>query len=295
MRVEIREKPWDLLIIVVLTFLLSTIIIVAPYNLLRIALGLPFIFFLPGYVITSALFPKDRALDGIERVALSTVLSIGIVSLIGLLLNYTPWGIRLYPVLVSLSTLIIGVSLVAWYIRTHTPLEERYSIVFSVEQPAGKVFAIVLIIALASAAMLAYYITTNPKGGEKFTEFYVLDLNGTTENYPKNLTIGENEGVIIGVICHEYDSTTYTLVVRLSDNTTENTPNIYTTDWSDMFVLNDTFSVVRNITIEHDEKWEDVFNFNIAEAGRYTLEFLLYKNINLEPYRELVLWVTIST
>ena len=44
-----------------------------------------------------------RKLDGIERLALRIGLSICIVVFIGLGSNYTPWGIRLKPILLSIS------------------------------------------------------------------------------------------------------------------------------------------------------------------------------------------------
>jgi uncharacterized membrane protein len=70
---------------------------------IRSVLGLPMVLFLPGYALIAALFPGKDDLDGIERLALSLGLSIAVVPLIGLGLNYTPWGIRLIPILVSLS------------------------------------------------------------------------------------------------------------------------------------------------------------------------------------------------
>ncbi len=42
-----------------------------------------------------------EGIDGIERVALSFGLSIAIVPLIGLALNFTPWGIRLVPIMIA--------------------------------------------------------------------------------------------------------------------------------------------------------------------------------------------------
>jgi uncharacterized membrane protein len=36
-----------------------------------------------------------------------------LVPLVGLLLNYTPWGIRLNPIVVSLTLLTVGLAMVA--------------------------------------------------------------------------------------------------------------------------------------------------------------------------------------
>jgi len=77
---------------------------------LRIILGFPLILFLPGYSLICALFPKKDELNPIEKIALSIGLSISVVTIIGLALNYTPWGIRLGPILLAISsfTLILG-------------------------------------------------------------------------------------------------------------------------------------------------------------------------------------------
>jgi len=68
------------------------------------------VLFIPGYVTVEALFPKGREMDGIERFALSVGLSLALVPLIGLLLNYTPWGIRLTPIVLSLVVFTVGVA-----------------------------------------------------------------------------------------------------------------------------------------------------------------------------------------
>jgi len=83
-----------------------------PLVAFRWILGSVFVLFIPGYVTVEALFPKGRELDGIERFALSVGLSLALVPLIGLLLNYTPWGIRLTPIVVSLVLFTVGVAVV---------------------------------------------------------------------------------------------------------------------------------------------------------------------------------------
>ena len=91
-----------------------------PLVYARYVLGAIFILWLPGYAFIKALFPQtlpfaralahslgttEKNLDTIERVALSLGMSIALVPIVGLLLNYTPWGIRLTPIVLSLTTL----------------------------------------------------------------------------------------------------------------------------------------------------------------------------------------------
>jgi uncharacterized membrane protein len=88
------------------------------------------VLFVPGYTLIAALFPKIGDLDGIERTALSFGLSIAVVPLIGLGLNYTPWGIRLTPVVISLAIFTIVMAAAAHCRRINLPAEERFSIHF---------------------------------------------------------------------------------------------------------------------------------------------------------------------
>jgi len=83
----------------------------------RIVFGSLFTLFLPGYSLVEALYPRGDELSPLERLALSIGLSLALVPLLGLLLNYTPWGIRLDPTLAALSTLTLGLLLIASYRR----------------------------------------------------------------------------------------------------------------------------------------------------------------------------------
>jgi uncharacterized membrane protein len=107
----------DLVLINVLSALLILVIIFFPNTSVRILLGLPFVLFFTGYAVISALFPRRGEIDVIERLAFSIGLSIAITLLIGLILNYTSFGIRVYSVLFSLFSFILLVSIVAIYRR----------------------------------------------------------------------------------------------------------------------------------------------------------------------------------
>jgi hypothetical protein len=84
-----------------------------PFVALRWVLGLAFALFIPGYLTVEALFPLGRELDLMERFALSVGLSLTLDMLVGLLLNYTPWGIRLTPILTSLIILAVLLAAIA--------------------------------------------------------------------------------------------------------------------------------------------------------------------------------------
>lgn len=86
---------------------------VSPFVYVRYIVGSVMVLFLPGYALIEALYPKKGDLDGLERLALSVGLSLALVPLTGLALNYTPWGIRLDPIVASLSLLTLGLGLVA--------------------------------------------------------------------------------------------------------------------------------------------------------------------------------------
>jgi hypothetical protein len=90
-----------------------------PLVYIRYLLGAIFIFWLPGYSFIRTLFPQTaqakESLDPIARIALSLGMSLVLVPLVGLLLYYTPWGIRLVPVILSLvlSTAIFATAALA--------------------------------------------------------------------------------------------------------------------------------------------------------------------------------------
>jgi hypothetical protein len=91
-----------------------------PWSYLRNALGIIFVLWLPGYTSIKALFPvrmpiktSTENLETIERIALSLGMSIALVPMIGLLLYYTPWGIGLTPVVLSLLALSLIFATVA--------------------------------------------------------------------------------------------------------------------------------------------------------------------------------------
>ena len=96
-------------VIIALALATTTLIFTIPENAIpivyvRYLLGSIFVLWLPGYTLIKALFPA-KELDNIERTALSIGMSLALVPLTGLVLNYTPWGIRTTPITLTLLAL----------------------------------------------------------------------------------------------------------------------------------------------------------------------------------------------
>ena len=271
----------ELAVINLLSVILILGIVFVSSNVPRIILGLPFILFFPGYTLLAALFPRRTDLRLIERVALSLGLSIAVVVLMGLMLNYT-WGLGVYPIVAALALFIFVTSAIAWYRRRRLPTEEGFSIRLNADFPRwraasrlNQVLAIVLsAFVLGVIGTLAYVIVT-PKAGEKFTEFYMLGLDGKAENYPQELTVGEEGNVILGIVNHEHEGD---LVYRV-----------------EITINSDVNSTIGPLTLPDEEKWQNEVGFTPHKAGEnQKLEFILYKQGEDKPYKLLYLWVDVK-
>jgi uncharacterized membrane protein len=276
-------KHRDLLITDILSLTLLITILVFPDFPLRIVVGAFFVLFFPGYTLISSLFPRRKDLDSIERIALSIGLSLAVVPLIGLALNYTPWGIRLIPVLLSLLAFTLSMSIVAFYRREKLPASEAFNPPIRFKYFSDKwhnlnrqdrLLTIGIIACLVVAGGLTAHFASMPRIGERFTEFYVLGPNGKISDYPTKLPLGESGTVILGIVNHEYETVNYTVKVKLDG---------------------ETIATINGITLNHEEKWEQKYTFTPHKTGdKMKLEFLLYKNGEPEPYRQLHLWITVT-
>lgn len=103
---------WAVTGLVAITMLVVFTVNTSSLLYVRYVLGGVFVLFLPGFMLISALYPRSGELDELERAALSIGLSLAIVPLVGLVLNYTPWGIRLEPIMISLALLAEALAVV---------------------------------------------------------------------------------------------------------------------------------------------------------------------------------------
>lgn len=268
----------ELLYINILFALLFLLIALVPSNIVRLILGLPAVLFFPGYTLVAALFPRKGGVSGAERAILGLGLSIAVVPLIGLALNYTPWGLSLYPIMISLTLFIAAASAVASFRRHELPPGERFEVSVNLTtlkwlgiKRVDKALSIVLVLTMFSALTVLLYAVVTPRIGESFTEFYILGINGIASGYPEELEAGEEGKVILGIVNREHNETSYLVEIK---------------------VAGEEDLTLGPIVLAHEEKWEQEVGFIFNRAGnKQSVEFVLYKEDM--PYRQLQLLIDV--
>jgi len=262
----------------ILMAVLILIIVFLPNNILRIILGLPFVLFVPGYTLIAALYHRKSDLDGIQRLALSLGLSIAVVPLIGLILNYT-WGITTNSILVSITVFVVVMSVIAWFNLRRFPDGEQVVITiprFSWKERSQleKILSIILVFVILGAIGVVVYAIAVPKTGERFTEFYVLNSEGEASDYPTKLNLSDTGNVTLGIANREQQDVSYKIETKI-----DGVP----------------VSTIGPIVLKNDEKYETIATFKPQEVGNHQkVEFLLFKNESLDPYMELHIWVDVK-
>ena len=275
--IKMGSGLWPLNLMVII---LIIAIIFIPSEPLRIILGLPFLLFIPGYVLVMTLSPRSEGMGGIERVALSFGLSIAIVPLIGLILNFTWWGITLESTLYSIASFIFVMSIIAEVRRKRLQKQERFDIEFQLRLPGwggsawNRLLSVVLAIAILGALGMLGYVIASPSEVEKFTEFYILGLEGEAADYPEELVVGEEGKVVVGIINREHKDMSYRV---------------------ELLIDGIRYNAVGPVALAHEEKWEQEMGFLLVRVGEnQRVEFLLFKEGEGEPYRSLHLWIDIT-
>ncbi len=282
-----RRLRWgsaDLSIVIVCSLLLVPLALFTS-GALRIILSLAFILFFPGYTLISALFPAKGRLDGIERLALSLGLSLAVVPLIGLVLNFTPWGIRFEPILFSLLGFILAMAVTAIYRQAQLLPEERFGVDFrgalsrataswTGQGRWDKLLTILLLAAIAGTIGTVAYAIQTPRAAEKFTEFYILGPGGKAVDYPRAVILGMSSQVIVGIVNREQETGTYRIGIAIDG---------------------EKIKEIGPLTLTAEEKWEQTVSFNATKLGAdQKVEFQLYRGESMEPYRSLHLWLDVK-
>ena len=125
---------------------------------------------------------------------------------------------------------------------------------------------IVLVIAVLGAIGGLCYFALTPQPEERFTEYYILGLDGRASNYPSELRVGEEGRVVVCIVNHEHQVVNYRVEIRINGVKDKE---------------------LGPILLHHEDKWQQEVGFTLAESGNnQKVEFLLYKNEEAEPHSE---------
>lgn len=296
----VARMPTDLLAVagfVIIATVLLTAGVVSSL-LVRAVIGFPLLFFVPGYVTVSTLFPRvssgqgstglsrlvglgNHTVTDVERAALSFGLSLALLPLLGLGIALTPWGFTRSIVVSTVACFaLIGVGL-ATARRLSVPPTERYRTRIGRRFAAararmfggGSVGSIAVNLALVLSVLLAVttvgYGLVVPQDGERYTSLQLLteDENGdlVASGFPSEIESGDSLSFVVGIENQEDEESQYTVVVqeqRFEDGELSGRTELRRLDYT---------------VADNETTYEDLSITPVADEGTVRIAVLLYE------------------
>ena len=236
-------------------------------SVFRLLMGAALFFFIPGFLLTVVLFPKQQDLRSLERISAAVITSVLVSIADGTVLLMTV-GLDFTTLALSMSALVAVFAASAFARWRRLPQSDR--LVVSARNPIvlpAVGAAICLCLALVGTTLL---LAPHPNEAT-YSEFYVLDSNRQTVAYPTNVTSGTPFTLILGITNHENASDTYAGTVSLGNST------LYRFD---------------NLTLIQGQNVERPISISVTSLGeKQKLKFTLVDSFD-KTY-ELHLWVNV--
>lgn len=256
---------------------------------LRLALGLVYVLFLPGYCLTAALFPRADDIDGIERLGLSLGLSVAWVSLLALILDWLPWGLRLWPIaLGELASMLLFMAVALWR-RSRLPAAAVYTPDLAwrprpwwraLPRFERRIYTLAAG-ALLVAGLAAAWILLVPSPSQFMTEFYMLGPEGLAESYPRAAAVGQEIGVTLGVVNREREARSYRVELWAVDPWSEGRRQLLAQEGP------------LELAAGSGREWPMAWQMPWAGDDQ-VVELLLFSGAEAAPYRTLRLWLNVA-
>ncbi|SIR77180.1 Uncharacterized membrane protein [Haladaptatus litoreus] len=296
----------DLVLVVGVAIFSGSVALTGLDGPLRVVFMLPLVLFLPGYAFISGLFPENGrddarvfggdknepiyAIGGPERVALAVTVSVAVVPMVAAIANFTPWGIRVLPILIGVIGFTILSALGAFVRRWRVPADKRYSLGLprllfnSAGQGSNSLTTIlnvgIVISLLLVTSSVGFAVLSQPTG-EQFTEFYVegQNVNSNTSTFYQS-SLGD-DGITVNVGNHEGEQTQYTIVAVLERVEDGN-------------IAEQTQFDQQQVTVESRQTKQVVLNGDPSISGdNVRVRLLLYKGDSSgNPHHVIRLWLS---
>ncbi len=225
----------------------------------------------------------DTALSGVERLVLSLGVGVAVITIAGIVLNFTPWPIALTPVLATLGSITLFCTFIGAVRRSRVPNFDRFRVPLG---PAWNeingqwnrsdyILNVVLVLsALLLVGTLAFTLTA-PAPDDQYTNFWVLtedeDENLVAGNYTDALGDNADRELVVGVENNEAEDVLYVVVVQLQEvEWIEEEKQIVDQQDIDQFE--------QHIESESEHRWQRTPEVTSEQADNsLRIQYLLYK------------------
>jgi len=263
------------------------------------------LFFLAGYAVQAAIFPRNfmmgtgsPSIKLLERLALSIVLSLLITGLTGTLVAGGLLGMVVFDIT---KPMVVAINLLVTFLAIEVAIFRRHKLGFEVafkvkREPArqplnkaerGVVFAVAALLIIASAVAVANLQDANHH--EPFTEFGIFGSNHLISGLPSTISAGSNITILVFAKCMTNHPSNYTMTVALGRNSSFSSTSAI--DWNAINPLFNGSAVQSSFSLSDGMSWERALSFTIQDLGKQKIYFLLDDG---KETRMLWLWVMVQ-
>ncbi|MFW5708911.1 MAG: DUF1616 domain-containing protein [Chloroflexota bacterium] len=248
-------------------------------GIVRLLLGLMFIVAVPGYFIQAALFPRQGSISSIERLALAVGLSLALLPPATLIIDHMTFlALDSQTIIGTMALIIVSVAVVSWWRRAqvddpfHPGLSIDVGTWWASETTTGRTAYFAIGFSLFIAVIVGLVMLFTPTPAERFTEFYLTNTEGEPFDFPREVNVGEPIEFIFGITNFEEGMVDY---------------------YVEIFSNEAPLDRLGPFSLTHEENIEVPVS-TIAEVAADTrLTLRLYREQSAEPYRQLLLWVSV--
>lgn len=257
-----RAVDKDILVVIALTLVVVVLALAVPPDIIAIRiLTLPLVLVLPGYALTEALLTR-QTLGITERLVFSLGLSLVIVIVGGLVLNWTPFGLHTSTWAVFLGGITLGASAIAFLRRRgQSSAVSGWSGVGSIGFTFGQGLLLGLAAFIVCGAVAVSILGAEQQPRPGFTQLWILPGGGTAN---------AKDSVRLGMSNMESKAMQYRLAVREDGKVVKEWPSI---------------------DLKPNEKWEATLMLSpTGDTGTARVEAELYRTDDpTTVYRDVVL------
>jgi uncharacterized membrane protein len=251
------RHPNDLIAVMagaVLCALLTQVASAIP--VIRLIGAMPLVLFLPGYTITTAAFTR-RSLGIPERLLFSLGISLCVVVLTGLALQWTSWGLQAGTWAIVLAGIVVCATAITWRRRRNQSTEASpLKIHLHLRFQDGLLLGLAILVCVAAIGLAR--MPTPPKGVSGYTLLWMIPAaDGNANDYR------------LGVNSMEFSTTAFRLEVMVDNQVIR--------EWPDL-------------KFAPGESWETSIVLQDNRAGAGSVEAMLYRLDNPDViYRQVKL------